>query len=49
VKYKTPQVTALTPAINAIQTVHKSDNTPYDNPITDRFEASTAAYQDWES
>jgi hypothetical protein len=47
-KYEKPELTALTSAINAIQSVHKSSNTPYDNPITDKFD-SNAAYQDWES
>jgi len=48
VKYHTPELTALTPAINAIQTLSKSDNAPFENPITDRYEDVTSTYQDWE-
>ena len=43
-KYETPELTALTPAINAIQgSVNKAHQ-----PITDSANESLAAYQDWE-
>jgi hypothetical protein len=44
-KYETPQVTALTPAINAIQSGGKTRN-HQDGP---EFNDTNAAYEDWES
>jgi len=43
-KYETPEVTVLTPAINAIQS-NKSINTVTDSNL---HENSDAAYEDWE-
>ena len=43
-KYETPELTALTPAINAIQGI-KSSNPPDGPPVN---KDSTAAYEDWE-
>jgi hypothetical protein len=48
-KYQTPQLTALTPAINAIQTLSKAAEMPFDNIVDDQYEHSTSTYQDWES
>ena len=46
-KYQAPELTALTPAISAIQgSVSKSNNTTFDNPNDHREASST--YQDWE-
>ena len=49
-KYETPELTALTPAINAIQTPSTKIGNPY--PDTSQPEVlpdeSTAGYQDWE-
>jgi hypothetical protein len=42
-KYETPKLTALTPAINAIQ--NKKNSTGSD---TDGKEPPPAAYEDWE-
>jgi hypothetical protein len=45
-KYETPEITALTPAINAIQGVtSKNDMLPIDGEF---LREGTAAYQDWE-
>lgn len=45
-KYETPKLTALTPAIDAIQTssAGKPGTPNPDGPITD----SNSAYEDWE-
>jgi hypothetical protein len=43
-KYETPELTALTPAINAIQGPNKG-NSGNDNPGS---KDSTSAYEDWE-
>jgi hypothetical protein len=40
-KYETPELTTLTPAINAIQS-------PKITGVQDREKDNTAAYQDWE-
>jgi hypothetical protein len=46
-RYETPELTALTPAINAIESVAKSQvATPHDS-IFDSNEASSS-YVDWE-
>lgn len=42
-KYETPEVTALTPAINAIQTLKQTGGSD-----TSDFEPPAAAYEDWE-
>jgi hypothetical protein len=46
-KYETPELTALTPAINAIQAVKQEPPDIEDHP-TLMTESSTGAYQDWE-
>jgi hypothetical protein len=47
-KYETPELTALTPAISAIQkTQDKSEQNVTDSIATDRPETSNA-YADWE-
>jgi hypothetical protein len=45
-KYEKPEVTALTPAINAIQTLSKISHTPFDSLVDHRENSS--AYADWE-
>ena len=50
-KYETPELTALTPAINAIQssTMDKSDTFAHtDQLITGAPNEVTGAYADWE-
>ena len=44
-EYETPQVTALTPALDAIQSGGKTRN-HQDGP---EFNDANAAYEDWES
>jgi hypothetical protein len=46
-KYETPELTALTPAINAIQSItNKTPEFPHDSePLVND---AVAAYQDWE-
>jgi|HubBroStandDraft_4_1064222.scaffolds.fasta_scaffold513602_2 hypothetical protein len=47
-KYETPELTALTPAINAIQSVHpetKPNGTQSDNLVDNEI---NGAYADWE-
>jgi hypothetical protein len=44
-KYKTPELTALTPAINAIQADKIVPASP-DSPT--KHESGVGAYQDWE-
>jgi hypothetical protein len=47
-KYETPELTALAPAINAIQG-QKDDSTPADGIEPEpNHESGTGAYQDWE-
>lgn len=47
-KYETPEVTMLTPAINAIQTpIDLKPGTEVEDG-SDVFEHSAAAYADWE-
>ena len=47
-KYETPKLTALTPAISAVQSSGSKVNESHpDNVITDPPE-QTAAYADWE-
>ena len=46
-KYETPELTALAPAINAIQAVKQEPPDIEDHP-TLMTESSTGAYQDWE-
>ncbi|MGA2335017.1 MAG: hypothetical protein ABSG08_06540 [Terriglobales bacterium] len=46
-KYETPELTALMPAINAIQTV-KTTIGPVDNPVIETRDNGMAAYEDWE-
>ena len=47
-KYKTPELIALTPAINAIQST-KDDSNNVDHPLPpETKDISGAAYQDWE-
>jgi hypothetical protein len=41
-KYETPQLTALTPAINAIQVGKET------TPTADGIREPVAAYEDWE-
>jgi hypothetical protein len=43
-KYETPELTTLTPAIDAIQTSNKPGDPNPDGPQQD----SGAAYEDWE-
>jgi len=45
-KYETPELTASTPAINAIQSISKVQTVTHDSPL-DPTEPS-AAYADWE-
>jgi hypothetical protein len=45
-KYETPELTALTPAINAIQ--GKPGTSAYDSSTMQTFHESTGAYADWE-
>jgi len=45
-KYETPELTALTPAINAIQ--GKPGDLVYDNITKENFHESGGAYADWE-
>jgi len=45
-KYETPELTALTPAINAIQAgTSKNGDSPIDSPVNNEH---TSAYADWE-
>jgi hypothetical protein len=44
-KYETPELTTLTPAINAIQTNKRTSGS--DGP-TPKKEPPAAAYEDWE-
>jgi hypothetical protein len=44
-KYETPELTALTPAVNAIQTTKAA--TPTDDSSS-KHEIGMAAYEDWE-
>jgi hypothetical protein len=44
-KYETPQITELTPAISAIQAGHKQTSGTLD---VDIFNEGTGAYADWE-
>jgi hypothetical protein len=46
-KYETPELTALTPAINAIQGTHPKRTDVFGDPPTIKNESS-GAYQDWE-
>jgi hypothetical protein len=46
-KYTAPEVTALMPAIRAIQTAAKIRNHPFESPVDSR--EVSAAYEDWES
>ena len=47
-KYETPELKALTPAINAIQAFKNDMTGVVDNPVTTpRYELG-AAYADWE-
>ena len=47
-KYETPKLTPLTPAIDAIQgAVGKMPNRPLDH-VTDEFTEGISAYTDWE-
>jgi len=46
-KYEAPEVTALTPAIDAIQSTGSSKGSPYnDSPSAGQDNAT--AYEDWE-
>jgi hypothetical protein len=48
-KYETPKMTALTPAINAIQTpVQDKTGEPYLDGSTGFYNDSISAYADWE-
>ena len=49
-KYETPELTALTPAINAIQssTPSKLQQIQADSPDPSVFNEHSAAYADWE-
>jgi len=50
-KYQTPELTALTPAINAIQTLGtgtKTVNLIPDSSTGNDFDDSDASYMDWE-
>ena len=46
-KYETPELTALTPAVNAIQAT-KTINHPLDSQPTPQPEVGVGAYEDWE-
>jgi hypothetical protein len=46
-KYEAPELTALTPAINAIQSTTKGSG-DVDNIQLQTQDASSAAYEDWE-
>jgi hypothetical protein len=43
-RYETPELTASTPAINAIQ----SSTNKAQQPVGDSMDESISAYQDWE-
>jgi hypothetical protein len=47
-KYDTPELTALTPAINAIQSGDKGDSGSTDSPATNPPKELIGAYADWE-
>jgi hypothetical protein len=49
-KYETPQLTALMPAINAVQTipVSKAEPGPQDSLMPTEFNDNLASYTDWE-
>ena len=48
-KYETPELTALTPALNAIQSGDKLTVTHIlDSPLTGEVNEATGAYADWE-
>jgi len=49
-KYETPELTALTPAVSAIQGVftHKGKKTTTDSQIPSLVNEGLAAYEDWE-
>ncbi len=44
-KYETPELTALTPAINAIQSLSKPGSTSFDGQPNNE---TGAAYEEWE-
>ncbi len=44
-KYETPELTALMPAVNAIQSIKSSDPTPLDGSNQNEV---AGAYEDWE-
>jgi len=44
-QYETPKLTALTPAVNAIQTTKSA---PPTNDGSSKHEFGMAAYEDWE-
>jgi hypothetical protein len=46
-KYETPEMTVLTPAINAIQDAPKHPNGTFDS-ATDEWTDADGAYADWE-
>jgi hypothetical protein len=46
-KYETPQMTVLTPAINAIQGAPKMPSIHFDN-LTGEYDETVGAYADWE-
>jgi len=47
-KYEAPKMTALTPAIDAIQMGSKLHITPYFDAVTREFTEEEGAYADWE-
>ncbi len=47
-KYKTPELTALTPAINAIQSPKTMPPAAYDALQPTAFNESIGGYADWE-
>ncbi len=46
-KYEAPELTALTPAINAVQGLKQSYSTPHDGAASG-FNDANLAYEDWE-
>jgi hypothetical protein len=47
-KYETPEMTALTPAINAIQSAPKPPVSNTYDSITHLYDEFDGAYEDWE-
>jgi hypothetical protein len=47
-KYETPELTALTPAMSAVESSGSKGNEPNQDSFTGEFPEQFAAYADWE-